>query len=695
MIKCRSTVEAWTNSISSLSDSRFFDIMRLYLGEIETPYNKSRLIERLAGFIKNDVNSSNMIALLDEYDVKLLTALAFIPNATQETLIEFFAAEFSAAEVVSGISNLIARLFIFEESDKYKTKIYLRINPLLYDKLEAYIGLSNIVKPAQVAKTSLDDVFSMSPDFIAAFISFINTKGCSCKADGTLKKNIFSKVQTVFPGKEKAIQLLLNAFINLSLVREGEKDWFVDRERFTLFAGIVPARQYALLCAAACSRFSRDGLKKEAQLLLDTLCSVPQSGATLADVIKLGFLAGTTFSAESDSTSRFSRMLEAARQESEYILEHSGSIVERMLECAITFGLLVKAGTNSQGVEVYTCADIMKTSRIQISDAKIKPLNIDSAFTVSIMPGLSLKELLPLMDFLEIKNCAVVNEYEITRQSVSVAFDLGWNVEKLCSELSQYTAYEIPQNLRVSFSEWYDSYTSAMLYHGYVLKVAKNNITLVENNPKLKTYIKEKLAEGVYLLNIPVNADIASFTEESGLDFMGSVKNPVPNGEKLPFPALRDGHSIETEVGLEGGKAPDKIDFTAAKNILNSLKTELKSLNLNKNQRESLQNRIANRLILTPEHLAQTTVRSEILEADGMDFSGKLHLLEAGLKENDMMEITLPQFDNENEYFKVIGRSLGITKQTGDAVVRFEVYPGGEITNFVVSRITFLRRLRF
>ena len=137
MIKCRSTVEAWTNSISSLSDSRFFDIMRLYLGEIETPYNKSRLIERLAGFIKNDVNSSNMIALLDEYDVKLLTALAFIPNATQETLIEFFAAEFSAAEVVSGISNLIARLFIFEESDKYKTKIYLRINPLLYDKLEA------------------------------------------------------------------------------------------------------------------------------------------------------------------------------------------------------------------------------------------------------------------------------------------------------------------------------------------------------------------------------------------------------------------------------------------------------------------------------------------------------------------------------------------------------------------------------
>ena len=49
-------IAAWEQSISSLSDSRFFDIMRLYLGEIETPYNKQRLIEQLAGFIKNPVN---------------------------------------------------------------------------------------------------------------------------------------------------------------------------------------------------------------------------------------------------------------------------------------------------------------------------------------------------------------------------------------------------------------------------------------------------------------------------------------------------------------------------------------------------------------------------------------------------------------------------------------------------------------
>ena len=87
MMTYPSLVEDWTESISSLPDSRFFEIMRLYLGEIETPYNKQRLIESLAGFIKNQKNMSAMLALLDEFDIKILTSISFIPNESQETLI--------------------------------------------------------------------------------------------------------------------------------------------------------------------------------------------------------------------------------------------------------------------------------------------------------------------------------------------------------------------------------------------------------------------------------------------------------------------------------------------------------------------------------------------------------------------------------------------------------------------------------
>ena len=700
-MKCNASVETWTNCISSLPDGRFFDIMRLYLGEIETPYNKQRLIEQLAGFVKNEANSASMIALLDEYDIKILTALAFIPNATQETLIEFFAQEYTMADILTELSNLISRLLVFEQKDEYSSKKYLRINPLVWDKLEPFIQLSNIISPAEVAKTNIDDCFSLTPDFLAAFISFINTKYCSCKSDGVMKKNTLTKVQSIFKGQEKTIQLILNGFINLNLVREGERTLVIDNERFALFAGLEQSQQYALLCAACCSRFSREGLKKEAQLLLDTLCSIPEQGFTLASLVRLGFLAGTQATAAGptgSSKSRFSRMLEAARQENAGAMldpEQAGSLLDRMLDSAVQLGLLKKTGWDSQGHEVFICSDSMKQA--EKSEPLKNVLNIDSTFTVSLMPGLSLKKLLPLTEFLEIKSVGVVTEYEISRQSVSAAFDRGWTVETLCTELEKYTSYDLPQNLKVCISEWYDSYSSAMLYKGYVLKVAKNNISFVENAPNIKKHIKEKLAEGIYLLNIPVDSEITTFVEESGLDFMGKVKDSFVPGEKLAFPLLRTPSSAsgvpEPVEGVEGPRS--RINFSAASHLLQSLKQELKNLDLTKNQRECLENRIHNRLILTKEQLATTSVRSEILEADGMDFGGKLHLFEAGLKENDMMELTLPQFDKEDEYFKVVGRTLGITKQTGDAVVRFEVYPTHEITNFVVSRITYLRRLRF
>ena len=700
-MKCNSTVENWTNSISSLPDNRFFEIMRLYLGEIETPYNKQRLIEQLAGFIKAEVNSDNMIALLDDYDLKILTALAFIPNATQETLVEFFAKEYTMAELFTELSNLISRLLIFEQKDEYSSRKLLRINPLIWGKLESLLTLSNIICPAETAKTNIDDCFCISPDFLAAFISFINTRGCSCKSDGTMKKNTLSRVQSTFAGQEKTIQLLLTAFINLNLIREGERSFIIDNERFALFAGLEQVQQYALLCAASCSRFSREGLKKEAQLLLDTLASIPEQGFTLASLIRLGFLSGTQSASNGgagSSKSRFSRMLEAARQEEAggtvFDPEQSGSILERMLDSAEQFGLLQKKGWDKEGREIFVCSHIMNDSDALVRTDNI--LNIDSTFTVSLMPGLPLKKLLPFTEFLEIKNYGVVTEYEITKQSVSAAFDRGWTVESLCGELEKYTKYELPQNLKVCISEWFDSYSSAILYKGYVLKVAKNNISFVENAPNIKKHIKEKLAEGIYLLNIPVETDISSFVEASGLDFMGKVKDSYVPGEKLAFPVLQ---RPQCNLGVPAlrplRQAQGPQGFSAAGHLLNSLKQELKNLDLTKNQRECLENRIRNRLILTKEQLAKTSVRSEILEAEGMDFGGKLHLFEAGLKENDMMELTLPQFDNENEYFKVIGHTLGITKQTGDAVVRFQVYPTNEITNFVVSRITYLRRLRF
>jgi len=41
----------WKEAMLRLPERTFFVLMRLYLGEIKTPFNKQRLVESLGGFL--------------------------------------------------------------------------------------------------------------------------------------------------------------------------------------------------------------------------------------------------------------------------------------------------------------------------------------------------------------------------------------------------------------------------------------------------------------------------------------------------------------------------------------------------------------------------------------------------------------------------------------------------------------------
>ena len=57
-------INRWQEAISSLPDKQFFNTMRLYLGEIKTPYNKQRLTEQLASFIRREENLQSLPLML-------------------------------------------------------------------------------------------------------------------------------------------------------------------------------------------------------------------------------------------------------------------------------------------------------------------------------------------------------------------------------------------------------------------------------------------------------------------------------------------------------------------------------------------------------------------------------------------------------------------------------------------------------
>ncbi len=693
-----SDISRWQEAFASLPDKQFFNTMRLYLGEIKTPYNKQRLTEQLASFIRREENLKSILTLMDSFDVEILTALSLIPKASQENLIQFFSGAYTITELYAEIINLTERLLIYTDKDELSGKEFLAINPLLRDSLAPYLDPKILFPDFKAATFSIDDVFTITPNFLSAFLSYIKVRGISCKSDGTIKKNDKNRLAEILPGKETLLQLLMTAFVNLSLVTETDKGYSLEAARVKNFAALTEPQQYALLCAASVSRFSRDGLKKEAQLLLDCLSSIPEAGFTRSEILRLAFLAGTY---TQDGTavarkSRFSMILEAARQEAGDEPAQNAELLDRMIDCAMELGLLQKTGKTETGEELFKSVNLSNT----IASETLKVLNLDSTFTVTLLPGLPLSRLLPLTDFMMIKKCGVVTEFEITRQSAASGFDAGWNPDSIFECISNYTNYQIPQNLKINITEWYNSYSSAMLYYGYILKVRDNNIALAEKNPNIKKYIKEKLADGIYLLSIPAGQNISDFISESSLDFLGGVKSSETKSEFSSFPLLRDGHKIGVlatgihKAGTDGNEIR-KTSVSEADKLLKKLKGSLDAQNMEKQQKESLNHRISSRLILSENQLKTAAVRTEILEADGMDFSGKVHLIEAAVKDEDLMELQLPNADGKGDFFTIVGHPLGISKQPGEAVMRFEVEPTKEIENFLVSRITHLRRLRY
>lgn len=690
------TVNQWADAIASLPEKQFFNIIRLYLGEVKTPFNKQKLASQLASFVLKTTNLENIVNYLDAFDISVLTAISVIPNVNQQMLIDFFSGECTYSEIYSEVENLTERLIIYSAKNPITGKEVLLINPLLEKTIKPLLHLNYILQPAQKIEFSYGDNFLITPNFLFSFICYLKIHGCSCKADGLIKKNTMSKFMEIFGNKQRCLQLLVNAFVNLSILLEGEKSLELDVDRLNAFVALSFEQQLALLCAASCSRFSREGLKKQAVLLLDCLKSIPESGYTRNTILRLAFLVGsyTNDGGAVAKRSRFSQMLEAARIEQADSGMQSVSVLDRMIDSAIEFGLLQKNGKTENGQEIFVSGNL-SDSIVEIKDENPKLLNVESTFSISLMPGLSLKRLLPFASFLNIKKCEVVTEFEITRQSVSVAFDEGWTPDSIFAELEKYTYYEMPQSLKMNIIDWYSSYTSAELYCGYVLKVSEKNVALVENNPKINSHIKQKIAEGIYLLDIPVNFDIKDFINESGIDFLGNVRTSGRPKHETSFPLMRNGEKLRLLNNMGEAKSFEVGSFENGCNLIGNLKQRLETMDLSQNQKECLAYRISNRLILSEEQLSIVAIRNEILEASGTDFSGKVHLIEAAIKEEDMMEIKMPDAKSGTEYFTILGKPLILSKQPADAVVSFKIEPTGEVENLVVSRITHARRLRF
>ena len=684
----------WRESIAVLPDNHFFEIIRMYLGEIKTPFNKQKLIEELGAFIRREETRKTLVSLLSESDLRVISAVKYISNATQEKLYSFFSGTYSFAELYERLLNLEERLILYRKTDKNTGRTVILVNPHLEDDLEPYTKQSVLLEPPDYAELSYETPSSLSSELIASFISFIHKNQNLCKADGTFNKRTAAEIERLFPAKTELLFNLTKAFINLSLLREIPEGYEIDKNKFLAFAKLDPRLQYAYLCVASQGRFSRSGLARQAKLLLDVATSIPHGGFSRSIILRLAYLISEDQSdamglSSFGATSRFSSILNRAgagsREADSVIVDHDSdlsSILDRLIECAALFGLLAKKGTDVSGEAIFVSGTLFDES--EKFEEVPKVLSVDAAFTVTIMPGLSLENLIPLMDFMELRQFDTAAVFEINRKSVMRGFDAGLSANKIFSLLKKYSSYEIPQNLEISVDDWSRSYSSATIFKGYVLQVSAENAAMTENNRAIAPFIAQKLATGIYLLSVESDEQAAGIIARSGLDFIGKIKTPEKNYESIGFPEIAVPEKTDRFDSDEEAR-PTSDEERAAH--FEAMRAELEKLNLPDEKKEGLAERIQHKIILSPMQLRADSVKYERIEAGGMDFSGKLHIIEGSISNNSMVEL---QFDDR----VIVGVPLSVNKTGSDATVLMEVMPERSEKLLSIGQAKFVKRIR-
>ena len=247
----RTDSKTWEASILRMNEDRFFDIIHAYFGEIETPFNKHKLLEKLYSFLLNEDIRKKIVNALNYEDIEFLSCIYYLENASISTITETF--DRPPSEIKKKLINLEERLLIYREkdSDEY-TDVQYDINPFLLDDLLPFFGKSSFLPYDTLEKPLIVEPL-LTPVFFSSFYSYISNNTDIFKKDGTCKKKVYDNLFAIFPslkGNEIIIELIFFCFINLKLIKKRENEIIVVEEHWKKFASLSHFDKLIYLCIA-------------------------------------------------------------------------------------------------------------------------------------------------------------------------------------------------------------------------------------------------------------------------------------------------------------------------------------------------------------------------------------------------------------------------------------------------------------
>ena len=317
---------------------------------------------------------------------------------------------------------------------------------------------------------------------------------------------------------------------------------------------------------------------------------------------------------------------------------------------------------------------------------------MDAALTATLLPGLSLSQILPLLQFLRVSRFDTAMTLEITKESCLQGFDQGLNPSSIQEILSRYIHHQLPQSFAVSLEDWYHSYSVATLYKGYILHLKEKKD--ISQHPVLAKHIVLQLEEGIYLMNFTSDQEAQAILSKGGFDNAGSIKKAPQHKPLLGFST-----NLRELTGSSFLHAPEQATFDwkhqqqLQQNHLQQLEADLAQQDLPLHQKEGLQFRINRKILLIPEQLQGSSVKMEQYEATGMDFVGKVHVADQAIHQGNLLKLTYLQQDKETQV--VVGHPVELQKIQGDCLIVLQIdQESQKLLTFSLGQAQQVRRIQ-
>ncbi|MCL2294032.1 MAG: helicase-associated domain-containing protein [Spirochaetes bacterium] len=672
-------IEKWKKIIISLPEQIFFDLIRNYLGDVKTPFNKHNLIDEFAAFLRKEKNLDKIIALIDEQDAFVLTVLDILGPIEIKTLYPFFSDKKNYYDFYLHLQNLEERMLICSDKDAGESPLLI-ISPLFKDVLKERVIDHSIVIPAVDVSESLKKETETwyFESLLFSVLSYLLGREQVLKLDGHFKKRIQEELMEIFPGTmgtdaELKIDIMRKVLKRLNLVRQEAGVFKPAIGRWKEFMKLSFSERQAL-CTGAFFSSNYSLYFSLVDKFMKIVCSTDKGfpKKSLLKIIDLLFVKNYLPQEEwRDDIIKILSGLEYLKKDGDYYYPNPAylSILNNKKRGAIT------------------------------SDSK-EPCHfiLQPNFDIHVSKDIIFHEGVMLAFIANIKKYSDIIYFTLSKESFLRVLKAGYTCKDVIDFFNRLAGYPVPQNVQFSMESWEKEYKSLEFYKGIVLVADEKKSNVIDNSGHFSSDLCRKLGAGIYLINEKdmsalleafnkAGIDSASFPQTLITDSVEREKSSIHSfKEDLVSLKFIDGFELDFSKKTSPPSEQANADFS-------EIREKIEKSNFTAEQKEVVLDRLERKLILSPEQIRKGNARLEKTEARGLDYNGKVRIAEE-VAGNSCYLAEVVENNLEGESVRRLIKAKKIEKEGNVFFLKGSLLLDDSEVSISISKISLIRKIR-